>query len=540
MMDAFPAWTWDIPEFFNIGAACTDAHLGTPIADRVAMVIDNDLLGDRQLTFAELAEQTSRFAQLLRDLGVDRGDRVLIRLPNCIQFPTVFLGAAKRGAIAVPTSSLLTEEEVVHIVTDCGAHVLVTDRPTWNGMHLALEQVGSLTHVLLAGRGETVCGARLRVVDLEPALASIHHWQAAHPTRAEDPAYLVYTSGTTGYPKGVLHAHRALLGRQPSSTYWFHFRPEGDRVLHSGRFNWTYVLGSGMMDPLYRGHTAIVHEGTRDAAIWPHLIAKHEAMTFIGVPTLYRQIVQHTPFGRAYVPSLRHCMCAGEHLSEEVLTAWRARFGLDIYEGLGMTECSYYLCQTKSRPVRPGSCGFAQPGHEVKLLDPDSWREVAPGKEGMLCIPRNDPGLMLGYWNQPEETERCFQDDWFLTGDYFRRDLDGYFWFLGRRDDLINTFGYRVSPHEIERVLKDHPEVADAAAVGEEVAADKVVVSAYVILRPGATRSADELIAYGGRRLASYKAPRIIYVVDDFPRTHNGKIQRQALSPAHARVRSRS
>lgn len=537
-MDDLPAWTWNIPEHFNIGVACTDAHIGTPVEQRVAMIVDNDVAGDRQVTFAELATQTSQFAQLLRDLGVNAADRVLIRLPNCIQFPTVFLGALKRGAVPVPTSALLTAEEVAYLVTDAGASVLVTDRAAWNTMHAAFEPLASLTHVLLTGAGATAPAARLRVLDLEPALASIRRWQPPEPTRAEDAAYLVYTSGTTGYAKGVLHAHRALLGRQPSSTYWFDFRPEGDRVLHSGHFNWTYVLGTGMMDPLYRGHTAILHEGTREAAIWPRLVAKHDATIFIGVPTLYRQVIQHTPFGRTHVPSLRHCMCAGEHLSAEVLAAWRQRFGLDIYEGLGMSECSYYLCQMKSRPIRPRSCGFAQPGHDVRLLDPDTCQEVPPGAEGMLCIPRHDPGLMLRYWNQPEETARCFDADWFLTGDYFRRDADGYFWFLGRKDDLINTFGYRVSPHEIERVLKEHPDVVDAAVAGEEIAANKTLVTAYVILHAASARSPDELLAYGRQRLAAYKAPRIVYLVDDLPRTRNGKIQRRALSSRAARARS--
>ena len=188
------------------------------------------------------------------------------------------------------------------------------------------------------------------------------------------------------------------------------------------------------------------------------------------MPTLYRHIIQRTAYGRADVPTLRHCMSAGEQLSGELLAAWRERFGLDIYEGLGMTECSYYLCETKGRPIRPGSAGFAQPGHDVKLLDPHTWQRCRAAEEGMICIPRTDPALLLRYWNQPEETAACFRGDWFLTGDYARRDADGYIWFLGRKDDLINSFGYRVSPHEVERVLKDHPDVADVAAVGEELA----------------------------------------------------------------------
>src|SRR5262249_26838152 len=218
--------------------------------------------------------------------------------------------------------------------------------------------------------------------------------------------------------------------------------------------------------------------------------------------TIYRQIIQKTRYGAADVPTLRHCMSAGESLSGEVLAGWRARFGQDIYEGLGMTECSYYISQPRQLPIRSGSAGCPQPGHAVQLLDPKTWHCVPVGDEGMLCIQRSDPALMLRYWDRPEETAAAFHGDWFLTGDYARVDADGYLWFLGRRDDLINTFGYRVSPHEIERVLKDHAAVADCAAVGEEVAAGKIVVAAHVVPRPGAAVSADELIAYAQQHLA--------------------------------------
>jgi len=552
-MKELPHWVWEIPEYFNIGVACTDAQATGPLPTRPAVIVDGDV-GVEELSFAELATQTSRFAQLLRDLGVKAGDRILIRLPNCIEYSVVFLGAMKRGAIPVPTSILLTADEVLFLAKDSGASVMVTDAASWSTIHATLEHLDDVRHVLLvddrsvASRVDTngfetrpyeIGGAhRFTLLDLGTALAGITSSQDPHPTRADDPAYLVYTSGTTGYPKGVLHAHRALLGRQPSSTYWFEFRPAGDRVLHSGKYNWTYVLGTGLMDPLYRGHTAIVHEGASDAALWPRLIAKHAATIFIGVPTLYRQIIQKTSYGRGDVPTLRHCMCAGEHLSAELLAAWHERFGLDIYEGLGMTECSYYLCQTKSRPIRPDSCGFPQPGHHVRLLDPHTWEEVANGDEGMLCIPKNDPGLMLRYWNRAEETAACFHENWFLTGDYARRDADGYLYFLGRKDDLIKSFGYRVSPHEVERVLKEHPDVADAAATGEAVTRDKLVVAAYVMLRPDARITADDIVGYARQRLASYKVPKIVYVVDELPRTRNGKIQRRALASTHVRARS--
>ena len=528
------AWTWDIPAYFNIGAACTDAHLGTPAEARVAVVCDDDARGVRQTTFGELARDTSRFAELLRARGVAAGERVLIRLPNCIEYATVFLGAMKRGAVPVPTSVLLTAEELLFLTRDCGARALITTRGTWNEMHAALEALEHLTHALLVGEGAHAAPRRLEVVDLPSALAAISRWEPPHPTRADDPAYLVYTSGTTGYAKGALHAHRALLGHLPASRYWFDFQPTGDRVLHSGKYNWTYVLGTGLMDPLYRGTTTIVHEGPPDPTAWPRLIARHGATIFIGVPTIYRQILHKTRCGAADVPTLRHCMCAGEPLSGEVLTAWRERFGQDVYEGLGMTECSYYISQPRARPIRPGSAGFPQPGHGVKLLDIETMREVAADQEGMLCIPRSDPGLLLRYWNRPDETAAAFRNDWFLTGDYARRDADGYLWFLGRRDDLINSFGYRVSPHEVERVLRDHPAIADCAVVGEEVAANKTVVAAHIVSRPGAALSADDVIAYAHHHLAPYKAPRLVHFVADLPRTRNGKLLRRALTARHA------
>jgi acetyl-CoA synthetase len=283
-----------------------------------------------------------------------------------------------------------------------------------------------------------------------------------------------------------------------------------------------------------------VHEGTADATAWPARIARHGATIFIAVPTIYRQILQKTPAGARDVPTLRHCMSAGEPLPSEVLAEWRTRFGQDVYEALGMTECSYYLCTTRSRPIRPGSAGFVQPGHDIRLLDPETLREVPDGEEGMLCIPRTDPALMLRYWNQPEETARCFRGDWFLTGDWARRDADGYVWFLGRRDDLINTFGYRVSPHEVDRVLSEHPAIAEAAAVGEDVGKDKTLVTAYVVPRPGTDLTPEAVLAWAREHLAAYKAPRIVYFVDALPRTRNGKVQRRALTPSLARARASS
>ncbi|PPD54294.1 MAG: acetyl-CoA synthetase [Methylotenera sp.] len=550
MFTKFPEWQWIIPKAFNIGVACTDRHLGTPQASNIAMIVEDDVLGTSQITFNELSRKTDQFAQVLRNLNVQVGDRVLIRLPNSLDYPIAFLGAMKMGAISVPTSTLLTAEEVAYLAKDSGATVLVTDAAAWEVMageiESALGQSPTLKHVLLSQAIETKPHSIFNVLNLAASLHETQECEAPYKTQANDPAYLVYTSGTTGYPKGVLHAHRALLGRQPAAQYWFNYSDAADangsqmqdRIMHSGKFNWTYVLGTGLMDPLYLGKTVIVHEGKNDAQKWLDLIQKHAATIFIGVPTIYRQILQKTTTTGAQLPSLRHYMSAGEHLSDEVLSQWRERFGLEIYEAVGMSEFSYYLSQSKFRPIRAGSAGFPQPGHDIQLLNPETLEAVETGEEGMICVPDIDPGLFLCYWNLDDETVKYKHDGYFFTGDYAKYDADGYIWFLGRKDDIIKSFGYRVSPYEIERVYKGHPDVADCAAVGEEIEKDKLLVVIYVILKPEASTSPDELLGYGKQHLAAYKTPKTVYLAQDFPRTKNGKILRKDISPKIAVAKS--
>ena len=543
MLTDFPKWDWQIPEYFNIGVACSDKHLGTAQANEIAMIVEDDALGTSTITFAELALKTNLFAQVLRDLGVKVGDRVLIRLPNSLDYPIAFLGAMKMGAISVPTSTLLTAEEVAYLAKDSGAAVLVTDATAWSAMQSQLEgalgNTPNLKHVLLTQLTQAIAPSKLAVHDLELTMASVGAVEEMPITKAEDPAYLVYTSGTTGYPKGVLHAHRALLGRQPAAEYWFNYSKQvQDRIMHSGKFNWTYVLGTGLMDPLYLGKTVIVHEGKNDAQKWLDLIQKHQATIFIGVPTIYRQILQKTTTAKEQLPSMRHYMSAGEHLSDEVLNQWRERFGLDIYEAVGMSEFSYYLSQSKFRPIRAGSAGFPQPGHDIQLLNPDTREPVATGEEGMICVTDTDPGLFLRYWNLEEETNKYKHDGYFFTGDYAKYDADGYIWFLGRKDDIIKSFGYRVSPYEIERVYKGHPDVADCAAIGEEIEKDKLLVVIYVILKPEVSVNPDDLLYFGKQHLAAYKSPKTVYLAKDFPRTKNGKILRKDINSTIAIAKS--
>lgn len=543
MYEEFEKWEWGIPEYFNIGAACADRYINTDLADTLAMIVEDDVRGTETITFLALSQKTDQFAQVLRNLKLNEGERVLVRLPNSLEYPIAFLGAMKMGAISVPTSTLLTAEEVVYLAKDSGATVLVIDAAAWRGMAEQITEnlaaIPNLKHVLVTQTESVEAHASLNVVNLAPALQSVTDFEPAKNTRADDPAYLVYTSGTTGYPKGVLHAHRALLGRQPAAKYWFNYANDTqDRIMHSGKFNWTYVLGSGLMDPLYLGKTVIVHEGKNDAHKWLDLIKKHQATIFIGVPTIYRQLLQKTEALQKDIPSIRHYMSAGEHLSDEVLGQWKTRFGVDIYEAVGMSEFSYYLSQSIYRPIRAGSAGFAQPGHDIKLLNPETLGEVAVGEEGMISIPLSDPGVFLHYWNLDSETAKYKHDGYFFTGDYAKYDEDGYIWFLGRKDDIIKSFGYRVSPYEIERVYKGHPDVADCAVIAEVLEKDKVLVACYVILKPEGTISPNALISFGKEHLAAYKVPKVMYFANDFPRTKNGKILRKEITPTIATAKS--
>jgi acyl-coenzyme A synthetase/AMP-(fatty) acid ligase len=526
-------WDWEVPQTLNIGSLCSTIHLGTQFENKVAMIVENDELGTSEITFKELAKKTDQFAQLLVNNEFKKEDRVLIRLPNSIDYPISFLGAMKASCISVPTSTLLTAEEVLYLAKDSGAKGIVTDKVMWKTLK-TLDLPESLHYIFLTGDGEIEELERYKVFDLNDALASIKEIKLEINTQANDPAYLVYTSGTTGYPKGVLHAHRAIIGRKPASKFWFDFVGDDDRIVHSGKFNWTYVLGSGLMDPLYLGKTIVVYEGKNQADTWLKLIQKHKATIFIGVPTIYRQILQKTEFTNNDVPSLRYCMSAGEHLSDEVLNQWRERFNQDIFEAVGMSEFSYYLSENKYNPIRPGSAGFPQPGHDIKLLDPENLQEVGLGEEGMICVPDSDPGLFLKYWNLPDETKKHLHDGWFFTGDYAKYDKDGYIWFLGRKDDIIKSFGYRVSPYEIERVYKSHPDVSDCAAVGEEVEKDKLLVVVYVLPHDEKDPDPNELLKFGQQHLAAYKAPKTVYLTREFPKTKNGKILRKNIEKSMA------
>ena len=522
----------EIPEFLNIGVACTSAHVGTAKENSTAMIIEDDKLGTDEISYKDLATKSDQIANFLTSIGIGARDRVLVCLKNSLAYPISFFGAIKAGIIAVPTSTLLSGSEVKYLAEDSQASAIVMSATMYENLLPYLENVDNLKTIIVAAT-DSVEGFKkpkgINVYALNDILRDTDATPNHYKSKSGEPAYLVYTSGTTGYPKGVLHSHRSLVGRTPATEYWFDFQ-ENDRIMHSGKFNWTYVLGSALMDPLFNGHTVIAYEGGNDAGTWINLIKKHKCTIFIGVPTIYRQIVQKTEFTIEDCPSLRYCMSAGEHLSDEMIGLWRDRFKQDIFEAIGMSECSYYISHSKNNPIRPGSAGFVQPGHTVKLLDPNTLQEVGLEEEGMICIGEDDPGLFLEYWQLEEETAKARHDGYFFTGDYAKRDSDGYIWFVGRKDDIINTMGFRVSPHEIERVVKTHNDVADCVAFGLDIDKGKTLVAIAVIGYEGLSEEKEaEILKFAQDNLAKYKAPKLIFGMKDYPRTKNGKVLRKQL-----------
>jgi len=513
--------TNNVPEFLNIAEECLAKAAVGADKDKVAMIFANDKDEAHEYTYAELNDLSARFAQSLAERGITPGARVLLRLPNTVAFPVAFFGAMRAGAIPVPTSPMLTAAEVRYLITNSGAEAMVTDEKLWAAV--APEIAASEVKALYVSGSTSIAGA----INFEDELTAKKPAAEIHRSRSADAAYIVYTSGTTGYPKGVLHAHHALIGRLPAAENWFYFEGD-DRILHSGKFNWTYVLGTALMDPLYQRKTVIVYEGENSPERWISLIKKFGCNIFIGVPTIFRQILQKTTAKAEDVPTLRHCMCAGEHLTDEVLDGWISRFGFPIYEGLGMSECSYYISQKKGDPIVKNSAGKIQPGHIVQLLD-ENLHPVPTGKEGMICIHRKDPGLFIEYWRSPEQTAAQFKGDWFLTGDYAIMDENGYIFFLGRRDEIIKSFGYRVSPFEIERVYRDHPALEDVVAFAEHVAPEKTLIAMCVQVKPGSQFDEQQLLSWGKKRLAAYKLPKKVYRLEKFPRSANGKVLRSKI-----------
>lgn len=420
------------------------------------------------------------------------GDRVLLRLGNTVEFPIAFLGAIAAGLIPVPTSSQLTVPEITAIAHETDPALIIA------GDGIALPDHPAPVVMDIAPWH-----------DLPPA-----DYAMGDPNR---PGYIIYTSGTSGVPRAVVHAHRAIWARQMMMDGWYGLG-ESDRVLHAGAFNWTYTLGTGLMDPWTMGATALIPAKGVASMTIPLLLKRYDATIFAAAPGIYRQMLRG-PIPP--LPKLRHGLSAGEKMAETVRESWRDKVGTDIHEAFGMSECSTFISGNPNQPAPSGTMGFVQPGRNVVLIGPDG-----PNDHGTIAVHRSDPGLMLEYLNQPAETAARFDGDWFLTGDLGRRMENGAILYDGRADDMMNAGGYRVSPIEVETALITHPDIDDAAAVELQVKSDASVIAAFYT---GAVLDDESLNTHAHGRLAHYKCPRMFIHCDSLPRNANNKLNRRAL-----------
>ena len=500
------------PPRFNAARHCLGANARTR-PDKTALILVGAGDAVETLTFAEADRAVRAIAAGLLARGLRSGDRVMIRMGNEADYVLVYFAALAAGLVALPSSPQLTAAEAAFLMENSGAAAVAV------GGGCVIEPADLGDRILLDGAAI----AAMKAGDPIAAYAD---------TTADDPATLVYTSGTTSRPKGVLHAHRTIYARRPMLEHWLGLS-EADTMLHAGTMNWTYTLGVGITDPWSVGATAVLYNGPRDPAVWPQLIARHRATIFAAVPSLYRQILKYGDPAAFDLSSLRHGCTAGEALTGDVLDAWTEATEKPLYEALGMSEISTYVSTGPTIPQRRGSPGKPQPGRQVAILPVAGPPEPLPtGETGLLAVHRSEPGLMLGYWNRPDEEAQVMRGDWFAGGDLARLDTEGYLWFEGRNDDLMNAMGYRVSPNEVEGALIAHPSVAEAGVAELPVRADVTVICGFVVLQPGAEPDADALIAWCAERLAAYKRPREIRFLDALPRTANGKVQRKRLAAA--------
>lgn len=474
-------YTGDLPPAgFNLARYC----LADKPGNKTALIVSGR--ETRHWTYGALEELVLSLGEGLRREGLEPGQRLFIRMGNSLDYALVFFAANAVGAVPIPASPMLTVFEVEKLLIYSDAAMIA-----WDGL------------LDLPPTDVPVLGAE-RLEQLKTAPRGGYA-----DTAADDPAYLIYTSGTSGKPKGVLHAQRAVWGRRPMYQGWYGITSD-DMMLHTGAFNWTYTLGTGLCDPFANGATAIVHTGARDIGIWQHLIREHGATLMASVPGIYRQLLR-TDFDPG--PTLRHGLTAGEALSIPILENWRKRTGLELYEALGMSEISTYISSSPTVPVKPGSPGKPQSGRVIRILD-----------DGQIGVHRSDPGLMLRYWG-----DEPLQGDWFATGDTAEIDAHGYLWYHGRADDLMNAGGFRVSPLEVDAVLMQHPQVAEAAVREWRVSETATIIAAFVVPHPGTSPDEAGILSFMRERLAAYKCPKQIWFVPALPRTANGKLIRKAL-----------
>ncbi|HEV7884930.1 MAG TPA: AMP-binding protein [Solirubrobacteraceae bacterium] len=500
--EACEAHSWHVPERYNIAADACDKHP----RDKLAMIHEDPDGAVREVSWGELQDMSDRFARVLRERGVERGDRVAMLLPSTPETAAAFFGTWKAGAILLSMSILYGDEGIRHRLDDSQARVVVT-----NGANRA--RVEGLTEVVELEPGDLDDGD----TDFERA-----------DTAADDPAQLYYTSGTTGLAKGILHAHRYILAHE--EFVYSHDIQDGERFHGMGEWAWAAGI-CPLIGPWRLGAVQLVLQ--RKGGFDPHqqlsFLSRHEASNVFATPTAIRSMMGISDAGTRYPQAFRIVCSAGEPLNPEAIRWFREQYGVTVLDYYGLSE-SYPLCGNfPFMEVRDGSMGKPLPGWDVAILDEEE-KPVAQGERGEICLrARSNPHYPLGYWNNPEASEETFGGEWFHSKDAASTDEDGYFWYEGRADDVIISAGYRIGPFEVESACLEHPAVAEAAAVAWPDERRGNIVKAFVVLAAGHEASDElgkEIGAFVREHHSAYAYPRLVEFVDDLPKTLTGKIRR--------------
>jgi acyl-coenzyme A synthetase/AMP-(fatty) acid ligase len=522
------AFRWEVPDRFNfafdvIGKWATDPQ-------KLAMLWVDSQGQERRITFAEFARRSNQAANAFADLGIHKGDRVLIMLPRIPEWWETALGLMKIGAVAIPCTTQLTPKDIQYRAETATPVAIVTDLEGAIKFDEVRSGCPTIRTALLVGER-----AREYWFSYEQLV-----WEASdqyeHPQNpSSDPLLIYFTSGTVGYPKMVLHTHASYpIGHVITGKYWLDLGPD-DLHWNVSEMGWAKAAWSNLFGPWNMGAAMFIYDqrGKFSAKETLEFLQRYPISTFCAPPTVYRLLVLEN-LKQYQFSSLRHCVGAGEPLNPEVIAAWRKATGLTIRDGYGQTETVLICGNFPPLAVKPGSMGRPSPGFDLAVID-DEGTIVPPGKEGDIAIrvkPERPVGLFVGYWNNPAATAHSFRGDWYITGDRAFMDEDGYFWFVGRADDVILSAGYRIGPFEVESALVEHAAVAEAAVVASPDETRGEIVKAFVILAPGyepSNQLVAELQEHVRKTTAPYKYPRQIEFVTELPKTISGKIRRVEL-----------
>ena len=519
----------DVPEHFNFAFDVVDKWA----EDRTKLaLISLDPAGEnaQHHTFWDLKVQSNRFANVLKGLGVGKGTRAFVMLPRIPQWYVAMLGLMKVGAVPMPATTLCTPGDIEYRVNEAEATLAITDLENSDKVAEAAGNCPSLEHLLLVGdERKGWISYDEQMGQASTALENVEH------TRSDDPLLIYFTSGTVGYPKMVLHTHASYgLAHVITAKFWQDLK-DTDLQWTLSDTGWAKAAYGKLFGQWTQGAAVLQHDarGRFDPALTLKIVERYGVTCFCAPPTAYRMLVLED-LAKYDLGSLRHCTGAGEPLNPEVMKIWEDGTGLTIYDGYGQTETVLLVGNFRCLPVRPGSMGKPSPGFTVAIVDEDG-EELPYGQEGQIAVkvkPERPVGLLREYWKYPEGMEASFFGDWYLTGDKAYKDEDGYFWFVGRADDVIISAGYRIGPFEVESALIEHPAVAESAVVASPDPVRGDVVKAFVILTPGYVPS-DELVVsiqnHVRQSTAPYKYPRVVEFVTELPKTISGKIRRVEL-----------